>query len=134
MPADSADQSFKFESALEGESEVEAWLQSLPNNWEPITSMLTATTDQIVNELRDFSAFVKVLFTPIGRKTFPVELPPTVLCDALFDKDGNQRKLRDDIVEMHGKVPLARLLLLSCTGTWLSHLSRNGHYKTLTHS
>lgn len=129
MQADSADQS--SEPAVEGESEVEAWLQSLPDNWKP---MLTATTDEIVKALQDFSACVKLLFTSFGPKMLRVDVPPTVLYDALFEKDGNQRKLRDDIVEMHGKVPLARLLLLSCTGTWLSHLSRNGHYKTLTHS
>lgn len=119
MPADPTDQS--SQATVEGEGEVDAWLQSLPRDWELIQPVITATKENIQQSLSLFiSTSLKMLwFVPVGPSILHADVPPTVLRKALFGSEGDTPKaLRKDIADIYDTMPIARLLLLACTGTF----------------
>lgn len=104
---------------MKGESEVEAWLQSVRNDWEALAKVRAATHDNIEGCLNLFIEFLKMLsYFPDAPQFWNVQAPPILLRDALFENQDKRKVLRKDIGDLHGKIPLARLLLLACTGTW----------------
>lgn len=116
MVANSAYQS--SEMVVKGESEVEAWLQSLPNDWPPLEQVKMATKENIGEALNDFISYYLqiLLFSSFGPRVMSVKAPPILLRDALFDNVRVQKKVRKDIGHLLGRVTLARLLLLACIG------------------
>lgn len=117
MSADSV--GLSSERPVKGESEVEAWLQSVRKDWKPLMKVRTATHENIENLLSIFINYLNSLwYDEDGPGDLNVEAPPTLLRDALFEKQDKRKLFRKDIGDLHGKIPLARLLLLACTGTW----------------
>lgn len=115
MPAEPVDQSLLQE--VEGEHELDSWLQSVPSDNQFISPIRAATTEQIEEVLESFIELeAKLLFyRPNGPQLFGVNTPPTVLRDALFDVSVKKpKKVRRDIKDIHGNIPLARFLLLAC--------------------
>lgn len=117
MPADSA--GLSSERPVKGESEVEAWLQSVREDWAPLQRVRTTTHENIEETLDGFIDYLHPLwYNKHGPEDTKVEAPPTLLRDALFEKQRKPKTIRKDIGDLHEKIPLARLLLLACTGTW----------------
>lgn len=118
MPADFTVQS--SERPVKGEREVEAWLQSVRSDWKQLMKVRTATHENIEKILDGFiDYYLKPLwYDEDGPEFMNVQAPPMLLRDALFENQRKRKTIRKDIGALHGKIPLARLLLLACTGTW----------------